>query len=347
MAGKEADFRDSTESLDQIGTTVEYAVNLNKTLNTTLDDSSVVSTPAPLSSGRPESARPSFATAIKDKVGKRRKKTQQRLNNDLNDTTLSTAGGADSDFLENSKYFKKPLGSYYDHNSLVYPGLVPVFIKEIVQKLEENSHLETEGLYRVPADRKKRRELLEYFDSSYKIGGTMDFSELKDGPPAPNTLAGCIQWYISSKNLPEPIIPVNFPKKLQGAMEPKSESEKIEKLRLIFTELGAEREAHWQTLKYLFQHFLRVSQCSQVNQMHARNIATCLFPTFFPPDASNFSPATFNTDSCIFIDILVLLIEHGDSVFGNDPILVKELKETIANQRVNQPIIAVKTYNET
>ena len=65
----------------------------------------------------------------------------------------------------------KPLGSYYDHNSLVYPGLVPVFIKEIVQKLEENSHLETEGLYRVPADRKKRRELLEYFDSSYKIGG--------------------------------------------------------------------------------------------------------------------------------------------------------------------------------
>ena len=71
--------------------------------------------------------------------------------------------------LETTQY--KPLGSYYDHNSLVYSGLVPVFIKEIVQKLEENSHLETEGLYRVPADRKKRRELLEYFDSSYKIGG--------------------------------------------------------------------------------------------------------------------------------------------------------------------------------
>ena len=66
----------------------------------------VISTPAPLSSGRPESARPSFATAIKDKVGKRKKK-QQRLNHDLNDTTLSTAGGGDNDFLENSKYFKK------------------------------------------------------------------------------------------------------------------------------------------------------------------------------------------------------------------------------------------------
>ena len=54
--------------------------------------------------------------------------------------------------------------------------------------------------------------------NSHVIVGTMDFSELKDGPPAPNTLAGCIQWYISSKNLPEPIIPTNFPKKLQGAM---------------------------------------------------------------------------------------------------------------------------------
>ena len=77
----------------------------------------------------------------------------------------------DSEFRCALKTQNKPLGSYYDHNSLVYPGLVPVFIKEIVQKLEENSHLETEGLYRVPADRKKRRELLEYFDSSYKIGG--------------------------------------------------------------------------------------------------------------------------------------------------------------------------------
>ena len=61
--------------------------------------------------------------------------------------------------------------------------------------------------------------------------------------------------------------------------------------------------------------YSRVSQCSQVNQMHARNIATCLFPTFFPPDASNFSPATFNTDSCIFIDILVLLIGQGEYIF--------------------------------
>ena len=35
------------------------------------------------------------------------------------------------------------------------------------------------------------------------------------------------------------------------------ESEKIERLRQAFTELGAEKEAHWQTIKYLCHHFNR------------------------------------------------------------------------------------------
>ena len=98
----------------------------------------------------------------------------------------------DSEFRCALKTQNKPLGSYYDHNSLVYPGLVPVFIKEIVQKLEENSHLETEGLYRVPADRKKRRELLEYFDSSYKIGGKIFWVEF--------LTSFDLAWHVASRN---------------------------------------------------------------------------------------------------------------------------------------------------
>ena len=55
----------------------------------------------------------------------------------------------------------------HDHDRLVYPGLVPAFVKEMIKQLESIG-LETEGLYRVPADRKKRNELIKYFDSNYK-----------------------------------------------------------------------------------------------------------------------------------------------------------------------------------
>ena len=107
---------------------------------------------------------------------------------------------------------------------------MPAFIREIVTRLEDLG-LDTEGLYRVPADRKKRQELLKCFDANYRHdGGTCQLfnpDPLTQGlvqvnydhlNPAPNTLAGCIQWYISPKNLPEPIIPKKFLKKLHDSM---------------------------------------------------------------------------------------------------------------------------------
>ena len=98
-------------------------------------------------------------------------------------------------------------------------------------RLEEDGGLDTEGLYRVPADRKKRQELLKCFDANYRRdGGLLKLLKIEvliliQVPvnyehlhPAPNTLAGCIQWYISPKNLPEPIIPKKFLSRLHEAM---------------------------------------------------------------------------------------------------------------------------------
>ena len=43
--------------------------------------------------------------------------------------------------------------------------------------------------------------------------------------------------------------------------------------------------------------------------MHAKNIATCLFPTFFSDIfAGQFTAESFTMDSGIYIDILVVLI---------------------------------------
>ena len=48
----------------------------------------------------------------------------------------------------------------------------------------------------------------------FLVPSSFDLTELN---PAANTLAGCIQWYISAKNLPEPIIPTKYLTDLQAA----------------------------------------------------------------------------------------------------------------------------------
>ena len=58
-----------------------------------------------------------------------------------------------------------------DRAGLLFPGLVPAFVRDIVERLEDMGGLDTEGLYRVPADRKKRQELLKCFDANYKPNG--------------------------------------------------------------------------------------------------------------------------------------------------------------------------------
>lgn len=77
--------------------------------------------------------------------------------------------------------------------------------------------MDHEGLYRVPADQKKRMELLKHFDHNFQNlhGESYDLTELS---PTPNTLAGSVQWFLSSKNLPEPVIPSEIFPKLQDAM---------------------------------------------------------------------------------------------------------------------------------
>lgn len=186
--------------------------------------------------------------------------------------------------------------------------------------------MDHEGLYRVPADQKKRMELLKHFDLYYSL--ERDNFSLCDLNPHPNTLAGSVQWFLSSKNLPEPIIPNEIFPKLQDAMvdvpnEPIEE--KLERLRGVLLILATKENllANWQTLKYLMCHLHRVTLNSGVNKMHARNIATCLFPTLFSVD----STAMLLNGSGVFIEILCHLIEHHEKIFRDEPSRLKFLKQ--------------------
>ena len=84
--------------------------------------------------------------------------------------------------------------------------------------------------------------------------------------------------------------------------------------------------------------------------MHAKNIATCLFPTFFSDIfAGQFTAESFTMDSGIYIDILVVLIgelnlckfclkintsEKHDLIFVDDHEVVKSA--TLRNARQDE-----------
>jgi hypothetical protein len=56
--------------------------------------------------------------------------------------------------------------------------------------------------------------------------------------------------------------------------------------------------------------------------MHARNIATCLFPTLFPVDSKEIIE-----QSGAFIDILCTLIEQNELIFRDETQTLKIIRQ--------------------
>ncbi|CBY22993.1 unnamed protein product [Oikopleura dioica] len=224
------------------------------------------------------------------------------------------------------RFFRRELGEEGTFENLEGPhALVPVFLKVIVSAIESSS-LDFEGLYRVPADSKKRSHLLKHFDETFKNSSDFDFGDLSI---APNTLAGCVSWFLSPKNLPSPIIPEYLQDELIKAIGPAQESapSPSERIREVLLDLPVResRLANWQSLRFICRHLHCVSQKSDINKMNCRNLATCLCPTFFPlKDPTQYQSESFSGD---LIEILICLIQHHDSIFRDDPKRIKLMKQ--------------------
>ena len=81
--------------------------------------------------------------------------------------------------------------------------------------------------------------------------------------------------------------------------------------------------------------------------MHAKNIATCLFPTFFSDIfAGQFSAETFTTDSGIYIDILVILIGKLKSKVYIS-IRAEYYEESRLHPRLYSPLYSALILNST
>ncbi|CAH1718321.1 unnamed protein product [Chironomus riparius] len=161
--------------------------------------------------------------------------------------------------------------------------LVPIFLERCVHFIERE--VESEGIYRVPGNRAHVELLYQQFDEE----DTVDIEKL-DIPV--NAVATALKDFFS-KHLPPLFEPdmMNELEEIAGSrgglisanpmnMEVKADrSCRLLALRGLLNKLPP---TNFNILKFIFQHFVHVSEHSKLNSMDSKNLAICWWPTLLP-----------------------------------------------------------------
>lgn len=161
--------------------------------------------------------------------------------------------------------------------------LVPIFLEKCVYYIERE--VESEGIYRVPGNRAHVELLYQHFDEEDNV----DIEKL-DIPV--NAVATALKDFFS-KHLPPLFEPdmMNELEEIAGSrgalscanpmnMEVKADrSCRLLALRGLLNKLPP---ANFNILKFIFQHFVHVSEHSKLNSMDSKNLAICWWPTLLP-----------------------------------------------------------------
>lgn len=207
-----------------------------------------------------------------------------------------------NDCLPNTKYVQRMFG--VDLTTIVKahnrprPIVVDMCIKEIEQR-----GLDNEGLYRLCGFTSEVEAIRQAFDT---VGEHTDIS--KDAYEDIHSICSVLKLFL--RLLPIPVISFDTYDKFIGAAKTLDEAECIHSLQDCLSQLPP---AHYQTLKYLTQHFYNVSKHSEKNKMTAKNLATCMWPTLIRSPDSN--PLTSLQNSQSGHKVIEILISHQASVF--------------------------------
>lgn len=184
--------------------------------------------------------------------------------------------------------------------------MIPLFVEKCVQYIETNG-LSTEGLYRIPANAKERENILRKFDEDNNI----DLSTLS---VTVQTVAGCLTWFFSHKNLPEPLIPHNLHEELEEAINMPDPSLRNLSVRGVIRKLP---HSHYATFKFLCKHLNNVCQHEGENKMNSENISICWWPTLFRPELNDMKQVAFGRP-CLK-DVLLTCVVQCGFIFYNQP----------------------------
>ncbi|XP_030378976.1 rho GTPase-activating protein 190 isoform X2 [Scaptodrosophila lebanonensis] len=161
---------------------------------------------------------------------------------------------------------------------------IPIFLIKCVEFIEKEG-LDSEGIYRVPGSRAHVDMLFQRFEE--------DVNTIIDVLDIPvNAVATALKDFFS-KRLP-PLFSKDIIKELEeiagsrgvGSSKLNVEVKTDRSCRLIALKSLLQKlpPINFAILKYIFQHFVHVSDNSKLNSMDSKNLAICWWPTLIPID---------------------------------------------------------------
>ncbi|KRF82666.1 uncharacterized protein Dvir_GJ16010, isoform D [Drosophila virilis] len=161
---------------------------------------------------------------------------------------------------------------------------IPIFLIKCVEFIEKEG-LDSEGIYRVPGSRAHVDMLFQRFEED-----TNTVIDVLDIPV--NAVATALKDFFS-KRLP-PLFSKDIIKELEeiagsrgvGSSKLNVEVKTDRSCRLIALKSLLQKlpPINFAILKYIFQHFVHVSDNSKLNSMDSKNLAICWWPTLIPID---------------------------------------------------------------
>ncbi|KAM8720046.1 hypothetical protein ACLKA7_006148 [Drosophila subpalustris] len=161
---------------------------------------------------------------------------------------------------------------------------IPIFLIKCVEFIEKEG-LDSEGIYRVPGSRAHVDMLFQRFEED-----TNTIIDVLDIPV--NAVATALKDFFS-KRLP-PLFSKDIIKELEeiagsrgvGPSKLNVEVKTDRSCRLIALKSLLQKlpPINFAILKYIFQHFVHVSDNSKLNSMDSKNLAICWWPTLIPID---------------------------------------------------------------
>ncbi|UYV65631.1 RhoGAPp190 [Cordylochernes scorpioides] len=150
---------------------------------------------------------------------------------------------------------------------------VPLFVEKCIHFIEEEG-LDSEGIYRVPGNRAHVDLLFQRFDEDPHVS-------IRELDIPVNAVATALKDFFS-KRLP-PLIPSNLMDALtdisgtiQGIQDRNC---RLFALRDLLQKLHS---INFEILKFVFEHFVKVSENCRLNSMDSKNLAICWWPTLLP-----------------------------------------------------------------
>jgi len=185
---------------------------------------------------------------------------------------------------------------------------VPVFLSRTIEFIEQEG-LDAEGLYRVPGNRAHVDLLFAKFDEDKTI-------DLWSLDIAVNAVATAVKDFFF-KRLPA-LLPPEHMTDLETIAAMQDRAMKLLELKKLLERLP---RANYAVLKYIFKHFVRVTERSKDNCMDSKNLAICWWPTILQYEFGDLEK--FETMRPHLEDVVQTLIDQFRFVFcGQEEVMM-------------------------